>query len=151
MNHRIFSALASAALASVAFVNILGSQARAVDFPNGSPAFVTDYNTALKVAKEKGKPVVMIFSAVWCAPCQANKHQVYPSDAVKPYHDKFVWAYLDADADANGPAMQKYGVTGIPHIQFLDKDGKAIGSSVGGTTPQEFAQTLKAMLHKVGS
>jgi thiol:disulfide interchange protein len=151
MNRRTFSTIAIALLTSAAFLKIFGSHARALDFPKGSPEFFTDYHTALKVAKDKGKPIVVIFSAVWCAPCQANKHQVYPSDAVKPYHDKFVWAYLDADAKVNVPAMLEYGVSGIPHIQFLNKYGKPIGSSVGATTPVEFAELLKATLRKAGS
>ena len=29
------------------------------------------------------------------------KKSVYPSDAVKPLHDKFVWAYLDTDDEDN--------------------------------------------------
>jgi len=127
------------------------NQTRAADFPNGSPKFITSYAAALKASIESGKPVVLIFSSAWCPPCQANKHNVYPSPAVQPFHDKFVSACLDTDQDANVSAMQKFGVTGIPHIQFLDKTGKSLGSAIGGTTPDEFASLLQATLKKVGS
>lgn len=118
----------------------------ASDFPKGSPSFLSSYDAALKAAKESGKPVVMVFSASWCPPCQANEKDVYPSAEVKPSHDKFVWAYLDADDKANHPAMQKFGVSGIPHIQFLTKDGTTIGHAVGGSSPQEFAAALSQVL-----
>ncbi len=147
MNRKTFLTIAAALLAGAAF---LLTQSRAADFPKGSPEFIGSYDAALKAGKDTGKPVVLIFSAVWCGPCQANKHNVYPSDAVKPYHDKFVWAYLDADAEANGAAMQKYGVTAIPYIQFLDKNGKPLGSSIGGSTPADFAKTLEATLKNIG-
>lgn len=124
--------------------------ALASDFPEGSPAFVTAYDAAIKAAKEGGKPVVMIFSAAWCPPCQANKRRVYPSAEVRPYHDKFVWAYLDADDKANEAGMRNFGVSGIPHIEFLDKEGRSLGKVVGGTTPAAFAEQLAAILKKTG-
>ena len=148
MNRRkLFAIFAALLVGATSFLN----QTRAADFPKGSPEFVTSYAAALKASKESGKPVVLIFSAAWCPPCQANKHNVYPSTVVQPFHDRFVWAYLDADEDANLPVMQKFGVTGIPHIQFLDKTGKSLGSAVGGTTPEEFAKTLEDMLKRARS
>ena len=83
-------------------------------------------------------------------PCQAMKKDVYPSEAVKPFHDKFVWAYLDADEKDNEKPMKEYKVSGIPHIQFLDKDGNSIGQQVGSTKPEDFAKTLEGIVKKAG-
>jgi thioredoxin-related protein len=135
----------------LAFAFVAISCAPAADFPKGSPKFKTVLGTALSEAKKENKPVIAIFSAVWCGPCQAMKHDVYPSEAVKAYHDKFVWAYLDADSSANKASMKKFKVEGIPHIEFLDKDGKSIGQQVGSTSPEAFAKTLESMLKKSGS
>ena len=121
---------------------------RASDFPKGSPAFLTSYEAALKAGKQEGKPVIAIFSASWCPPCQTNKRNVYPSTEVKPFHDKFVWAYLDADEESNVPAMKKFEVSGIPHIQFLNAKGTSIGSLVGGTSAKDFGETLADVLKK---
>ncbi|WP_300933100.1 thioredoxin family protein [Prosthecobacter sp.] len=120
------------------------------DFPEGSPKFETDMNTALAKAKTASKPVIAVFSAVWCPPCQRMKHDVYPNDAVKAYHDKFVWVYLDTDASANEKWMEKYGVSSIPHIEFLDSSGKSTGNEVGFKTPEAFAKVLDEKIQKAG-
>jgi thiol:disulfide interchange protein len=124
------------------------SVAFAADFPQGSPAFEHKLSAALAKAKSENKPVVAVFSAVWCGPCQAMKKSVYPSDAVKPYHDKFVWVYIDTDEKSNAADAEKYGVSGIPHIQFLDKGGKALDQQVGSSSPKAFADTLEGVLKK---
>jgi thiol:disulfide interchange protein len=115
-------------------------------FPAGSPAFSTSQSDVLKKAAKDGKPGIIIFSASWCGPCQENKAKVYPSAKVAPYHDKFAWAYLDVDDEANAKAIAKYGVEGIPHIEFVDKDGKSLGKMSGGSSPADFAKQLEKVL-----
>ena len=123
----------------------------ASDFPKGSPKFVTDYKAALEQSKKEDKPVILVFSAPWCPPCQSTKKNVYPSKEVTALHDKFVWAYLDVDEEPNAAAGKKYGVQGIPHVQFLDAKGKDVGNQVGSTTAGDFATTLNAVLKKAGN
>lgn len=126
----------------------LALPALAADFPKGSPKFLTSYDAAVAAAMAEKKPVVVVFSAVWCPPCQVMKKSVYPSKEVAPLHDKFVWAYLDTDEEANASAAQKHGVSGIPHIEFLSPQGKSLGNQVGSTSPAEFAGTLEKVLAK---
>ena len=138
-------------LSILATVAALVVSAEASDFPKGSPKFVTSYRQALSKAEKEGKPLVIVFSAAWCPPCQQMKKNVYPSAEVSALHDKFVWAYLDVDESGNSKAAEKYGVNGIPHIEFLDKSGKSIGKQVGGTSPTSFVATLNEMISKSGS
>ena len=125
--------------------------ALAGDFPKGSPHFVATKAEALAAAKENGKPVVMVFSAAWCPPCQAMKNGVYPSKEVTEFHDKFNWAYIDVDVETNAKDAQAYGVEGIPHIQFTDATGKSIDKQVGSASPSAFSKTLSKVLKKAGS
>lgn len=120
----------------------------AADFPKGSPKFGTDYQAALAASKKENKPAILVFSASWCGPCQQMKKAVYPSKEVAALHDQFVWAYLDVDVEANAAAAQKYGVQGIPHVQFIGANGKALGSQVGSVPAADFAGTLNQVLEK---
>jgi len=124
------------------------SFALASDFPKGSPPFQDSTTSAMSAAKKSGKPVILVFSAAWCPPCQTMKHDVYPSAEVKAFHDKFVWAYIDIDDPSNESAATKYGVNSIPHIEFLNAEGKEISKQVGGTSSTEFAKTLQSVLSK---
>jgi thiol:disulfide interchange protein len=114
---------------------------------SGAPlGFQTRYDTALSLAKSSSKPLVLVFSASWCPPCQQMKNEVYPSPEVAPYKSQFVWAYLDVDDPANQPAAQKFGVRGIPHITFLNPQGTEIDTTTGGMPPSAFASKLQSAL-----
>lgn len=129
----------------------LVTPAFAGDFPKGSPKFEKSYRSAMSDAKKTGKPVILVFSASWCGPCQEMKKEVYPSAAVKKYHDKFVWAYLDVDDNDNEKASKEYKVEGIPHVQFLDASGKAVDKQIGSTSPEAFASKLASVLKSAGT
>ena len=118
----------------------------AKDFPEGSPKFLNSYKDALAEGEKTGKPVIVVFSATWCGPCQAMKKSVYPSKEVQPFHDKFVWAYLDVDDDANEKASSKHGVSSIPHIEIVDAKGKSLGQQIGGSDPGAFVKKLETAL-----
>ncbi len=130
-------------------VMVLGlGAASASDFPPGSPAFETAFDAALAAGEKAGKPVILVFSASWCGPCQKMKKDVYPSKAIAAYHDKFIWAYLDADAEANKAPQESYKVNGIPHIEIVDSKGKSLGQQVGSSAPEDFAKVLDGALKK---
>lgn len=127
-------------------LNSLDQGTGAVSGAGAPVGFQTNYNTALSLARSTGKPVVVIFSASWCPPCQQMKKEVYPSDEVAPYQSKFVWAYLDVDQPANQAAAQQFGVRGIPFFAFLDSQGKTIATTGGGMPAAAFAGQLQSAL-----
>jgi thiol:disulfide interchange protein len=141
-----FPAMKKAILLALAAATSL---ALASDFPKGSPAFKDSSTYALSAAKKSGKPVVMVFSAAWCGPCQTMKKEVYPSEAVKAFHDKFIWAYLDIDDERNERITKKFSVSSIPHIEFLDSEGKEIDKQIGSNSPEDFSKKLASVLAKV--
>lgn len=118
---------------------------------SGELMFYDDFNEAIAAAGESGKPVITIFSAKWCAPCQAMKKKVYPSSEVAPFHDSFVWAYLDTDQEKNRGLMEKFKVSGIPHISFVSASGEVIEETKGSMAPSDFAKVLTKTLEKAGA
>jgi len=122
------------------------------DFPKGSPKFEDSYRKVMADAKKSGKPAIVVFSASWCPPCQSMKNEVYPSKEIQAFHDQFEWAYIDVDNSDNSSekAAKEFGVQGIPHIQFVDSEGKTLDKQVGGSSPDSFAAKLKAVLAKAG-
>ena len=118
----------------------------AANFPEGSPPFLDDYGKAIAKAKASGKPAVIVFSAVWCPPCQIMKNEVYPSKEVRPLHDKFVWAYLDFDKPANRPLIARYKVESIPQIFFFTPGGEPFAALDTVVSPGGFASILKKVL-----
>ncbi len=125
--------------------------AQANPFPSGSPAFITSYAKLLADQKATGKPAIIIFSASWCPPCQIMKKETYPSPAVSPYHQSFLWAYLDADDPANQTAAMQYGVQGLPHHTFLEGTGRPLGYLTGADKPSAFAKVLQTVLRQIKS
>ncbi|MCP5556583.1 MAG: thioredoxin family protein [Verrucomicrobiaceae bacterium] len=129
-------------------LTFLIAPAFAKDFPKGSPKFEHSFRSVMSDAKKSGKPVIVVFSASWCPPCQAMKNDVYPSAEVQALHDKFEWAYLDVDDRSNKKVAAEFGVGGIPHVQFLSADGKPIDKQVGSSSAASFAKTLEGVLKK---
>lgn len=115
------------------------------------PAFHDDFEKARAASAESGKPLVAIFSASWCPPCQTMRREVYPSAEVQPYHDDFVWAYLDADAPANRPLMSQLKVSGIPHVAFVNPEGRLLGHFAGAVPAKDFAKLLEDVSSKPAS
>jgi thiol:disulfide interchange protein len=110
------------------------------------PAYIADVPTALQLSQAMKKPLVLIFSASWCPPCQTMKKRVYPSPEVAPYHNSVLWCYADVDKPEVREWAMKYDVSGIPHVVFINSDGTEKGEVVGGVAADEFASNLAALI-----
>jgi len=108
--------------------------------------FHPQLSSALATSHETGKPVIAIFSASGCGPCKIMFKDVYPSAQVAPYHDKFVWAYLDIDQPVNRNIMTEFKVSSIPHLAFIGSDGLPIAQVAGMKSPDELATILSVVL-----
>lgn len=113
---------------------------------SSSPDYVTNYKEAKKQSDATGKPLLLIFSASWCGPCQTNKKRLYPHEQIQPFHDEFVWTYLDIDKPENARLAKQYRVNGIPSLHVISAEGKHLGSTGGSQRPRKFAAFLKRTL-----
>jgi len=58
--------------------------------------------------------------------------------------------FCEIDADRQPATHQQYGVSALPTIIFMDKDGKALKTVVGGMSLAEFIQTMDAVKASAG-
>ena len=86
----------------------------------------SDEAAAMAQAKAENKPMVIDFTAEWCAACQELEHITYQDASVIERSRSFVPVMLDS-TDAKDPTVkalqQKYEVVGLPTVVFVLPDG----------------------------
>ncbi len=103
---------------------------------------------AIELAKLEEKPVLIDFTAEWCAACKELEAFTFKNpDFVKK--SKNAWIFLKIDATRNSAELdrilEKYQVKGFPTVILADSDGATKGRSVGFISPEN----LLAMMNKL--
>ncbi len=87
----------------------------------------TDFAQAKARAAAEHKPILVLFSASWCPPCQKMKQYTWPDPKLKDLvASRFVPVYLDVDRHEIATIAQQFGVSGIPHVNVADSNGKPL-------------------------
>ncbi|KAH9930532.1 thioredoxin-domain-containing protein [Epithele typhae] len=81
---------------------------------------VSQWNTTLRAAKEKGQAIVVDFFATWCGPCKA----------IAPFYEQLAaqfphGVFLKVDVDKLAPIAAKYSVTAMPTFVVITQAGVA--------------------------
>jgi thiol:disulfide interchange protein len=98
--------------------------------PASPIAWRTDLDGALAEARSADKRVLLDFSADWCPPCVAMKHDVWPhAEVASAVSTGFVAVFVDADRDTELGA--RYQVSAIPTVLVLDSDGRVLKRNDG--------------------
>jgi len=98
------------------------------------------------LSANRGKKIMLDFSAEWCAVCKELDEKTFSNEAVKAKMSEFV--LIQADVTQNTQEQKelskKYGVFGPPVIIFFDKNLEVIKSKtiVGFIPPDEFLKHL---------
>ena len=83
----------------------------------------------LKVAKATNRLAFVDFTATWCGPCQMYIKEVFPTPEFLAKGKDFV--FISIDIDQQKSVAQKYGISAIPDLRFLDADGNQIHKTIG--------------------
>ena len=101
------------------------------------------------LAKNKGKKILLDFSAEWCSVCKELDAKTFSDEDVKAKMNEFV--LIKADVTDNGAEekalSKKYGVFGPPAILFFDTDGELLKSKsiIGFIEATEFVEHLNTI------
>ena len=107
-----------------------------------------EYNEALKVAKQQGKPVFVYYGFNKCPYCvYANKHTFSSEELRRTYSGRYVLAYFDirgnredmiqlADGGSmpRGDAIKHLKASPVPAWAFLDSQGRELLARRGSRT-----------------
>lgn len=103
--------------------------------------WVSGFDKGIAEAKKKGRPMLVMFSASWCAPCKMMIAQVFPDPNVKAALKDMVPVYVDSEVEverATENAIQAY-----PTFVCFSADGSVVSSRVGGGDVSKFLEMIE--------
>ena len=115
--------------------------------------WMSDEEQAIAAAMASGKPVMIDFTAEWCASCHEMEKLTYTNSAVIAESQNFVTVMIDCTerADPKVKAIQtKYGVKGLPTVVFTNSAGVKVRETFGFVPAGEFVQVMSAARAEAG-
>jgi FKBP-type peptidyl-prolyl cis-trans isomerase 2 len=83
--------------------------------------WVENYDGALALSKNQGKPTFLVLYADWCGWCKKTFTEVLPDPRLSWLKDKFVWARVNSDKETKYRDL--YQQEGFPLMLVLNPDG----------------------------
>ena len=98
-----------------------------------------------KFIPDKSKPVLLIFTADWCAPCEAMKQTVFTVDSVAAAMSGYNVLMVDIDTPLGSTYQERFcgREVQIPYLVVLDRAGSVKGRHLGAMQPGEFLRFLR--------
>lgn len=112
--------------------------------PANEVVWAADFEAAQREAAETGKPMILFFTAEWCALCRIMKRQVWADEDVEgTVNAGFVAVAIDVkDPDSAPDAFERYPVGAWPTTYVTDAQGNVLEHAAGGLGKSEFLELL---------
>ncbi|MEI0550776.1 cytochrome c biogenesis protein CcdA [Brachyspira intermedia] len=107
------------------------------------------YSEALELSKQNNKPILIDFSAVWCANCYELKEKVFVNEELKKFiDDNLIFTEVDVDKYKN--ISDEYNVKWLPWIIVIDSDKNILYTKNSFSSfDDKMALSIKEDLEKV--
>ena len=101
----------------------------------------TDYAAAVKLANEKGMPILFFFTAEWSVPSQEMLTEVWANEGVTAFAQKFI--AVQVDVDQYPEIAKKYEVKTYPTVIISDPSGDIKIQRVGIVSVKEMVTLMR--------
>ena len=107
------------------------------------------YSEALELSKQNNKPILIDFSAVWCANCYELKEKVFVNEELKKFiDDNLIFTEVDVDKYKN--ISDEYNVKWLPWIIVIDSNKNILYTKNSFSSfDDKMALSIKEELEKV--
>ena len=95
---------------------------------------------AVQRAQLEQTPVLLHFTADWCAPCQALKDRAFRDKRV--IQELHHWTNIEIDVDRYPHLAERFGVKAVPFDVYLRSDGTPIAAHASPQKASDYAATL---------
>ena len=112
---------------------------------NSSPAWLSDWNEAFKIAKEQHRLVFVDYYAAWCRPCRTMDKTVFQDPDIQREMDEFVLLRIDVDKGAVARAQRVYA---YPTYVVYDSGEHERFRMVGAMPPELFTKAVDEILNE---
>ncbi|MBA4030380.1 MAG: hypothetical protein C0478_05740 [Planctomyces sp.] len=106
-------------------------------------AFEKEFETAIKLATESGKPCFVKFETDWCGPCKAMHQFVFTAKDVVDAADGVVCVTVDGDKRKD--LKERFEVGGYPTGIFLDANQKETARFSGYRSVKEMREAFSRL------
>lgn len=103
---------------------VLAAPVGRAEDPSPPVAWTAAYYEGYARARAEGKPICLVFSAVWSPRSRAFQSGPLQDPAVQEALRPYVCVRIDMDGDFLTPG--RFGVKGLPGVRLLDRDEKGL-------------------------
>jgi thiol:disulfide interchange protein DsbD len=137
--------VAGAVLVSVGLLTVI--EYRAQTGAAAGIAWSGSLEDALRNSQKSGKPVILDFSAEWCAACKEMDATTF-SDPRVAAEINSKWIPARIDATRNSPELdkilEKYNVQGFPTVILISPSGEILDKITGYATAEELLAKISS-------